>query len=224
MRLPFQRRQPDEPPRILVVGLGNPGAEYHHTRHNVGFETLDLLARAHNIPFKATEKRAWVGFGSIEGVPVLLAKPLTYMNNSGESVGPLMRLLELKPEEVIVVSDEMNLPVGRIRVRRGGSAGGHNGLKSLIQHLRSEEFPRVRIGVGRPPEGAAIGHVLGKFERGELEAIRAGIEVAAEAVEVIVSAGVESAMNRFNPPPTPPAPKPRPSTGNPSSGDGSEPV
>jgi peptidyl-tRNA hydrolase, PTH1 family len=200
MRLPFVKRQPADPPRHLVVGLGNPGAEYQNTRHNVGFSVVDRLAAEHRIDARKTEKRSVVGYGRIRDVPVVLAKPLTFMNLSGESIRPLMRMLELRPEDIIVVTDDMDLPVGRLRVRAGGSAGGHNGLKSLIQHLGTQEFPRVRIGVGRPKgEGpGAIDHVLGKFGRDEIEPIQEAIRYAAEAVEVILSSGLEAAMSRYN--------------------------
>lgn len=199
MRFPFLRRQPEVPPRYLIVGLGNPGAEYHNTRHNVGFRAIDVLAERHRIEVKKFEKRALVGFGNIEGTSVLLARPQTYMNLSGESVAPLMRMLELRPEDVIVLTDDMDLPVGRLRIRRDGSPGGHNGLKSLVHFLRTAEFPRIRIGVGRPAEGVpVIDHVLTKFGATEIEPIRDSIDRAADAVEVIVREGMEPAMNRFN--------------------------
>jgi PTH1 family peptidyl-tRNA hydrolase len=199
VRIPFLSRQPKEPPRYLIVGLGNPGAQYRNTRHNVGFECLQRLAEKHKIDLSKTEKRAKVGYGRIGGVPVVLAAPQTYMNLSGESVAPLMKSLGLRPEDVIVIVDEMDLPTGRLRIRKSGSAGGHNGLKSLIQLLGTDEFPRIRIGVGRPSDGAAIDHVLGKFGREEIDAIRESIGRAAEAAEYAVENGVEAAMNRFNP-------------------------
>ena len=197
-RLPFFRRQPQVPPRYLIVGLGNPGAQYASTRHNVGFRVLELLAERHKIVFKGVEKRSMVAYGEIEEQPVVLAKPLTFMNLSGESIAPLLRTLELTPQDLLVVVDEMDLPVGKIRLRPGGSAGGHNGLKSLVQHLRTEEFPRLRLGVGRPSGGATVDHVLSKFTRAELEPIREGIEGSADAVEAILRDGLEAAMNRFN--------------------------
>lgn len=184
---------------MLIVGLGNPGAQYRNTRHNVGFECLVRLAEKHRIDLSKTEKRAKVGYGRIGDVPVVLAMPQTFMNLSGESIAPLMKMLSLKPVDVLVVVDEMDLPAGRLRIRKSGSAGGHNGLKSLIQHLGTEEFPRIRIGVGRPSDGGAIDHVLGKFTRDEIEPIRESIGKAAEAVEYAVENGVEAAMNRFNP-------------------------
>ena len=198
MRFPFLRRQPTVPPRHLIVGLGNPGAEYQHTRHNVGFRVVDHLAAQYKIDTRSTEKRALVGYGKIGDVAVVLAKPITFMNLSGESVAPLLRMFELTPEDLIVIYDEMDLPLGRLRVRPDGSAGGHNGIKSLIQHLRTESFSRVRVGVGRPAQGNAIDHVLGKWTREELEPIAQAVQQAGEAVETIMTDGVQAAMNRFN--------------------------
>ena len=199
MQIPFLRRQPVIPPRYLIVGLGNPGAEYQNTRHNVGFRAIDQLAAEHRIDTRKSEKRALVGYGTVEDTAVVLAKPITYMNNSGQSVAPLLRMLELQPQDLIVITDDMDLPVGRLRLRAEGSAGGHNGLKSLIQHLGTQEFPRVRIGVGRPRGDAeVIDHVLSKFQREELEPIEAAVQRAAEAVEAWIAQGPEAAMNRFN--------------------------
>lgn len=200
MRLPFLRRQPEHPPRHVIVGLGNPGPEYQNTRHNVGFRVIDHLAEQYRIDTRKTEKRAFVGYGSIKDVPVLLAKPITFMNISGESVEPLLRMVQLGPADLIVITDDMDLPVGRLRIRAEGSAGGHNGLKSLIQHLKTQEFARIRIGVGRPnAAGATVDHVLGKFGRDEIQPIQDSIVRAAEAVEAILQDGVSAAMNRFNP-------------------------
>jgi len=199
MRIPFLRRQPAQPPRHLIAGLGNPGAEYHNTRHNVGFRVVDRLAEENRIQTGQVERRSLVGYGTLRDVGVVLAKPQTFMNLSGESIAPLARTLQLRPEDIIVITDDMDLPVGRIRVRPAGSAGGHNGLKSLIQHLGTDAFPRVRVGVGRPAQGSRnIDHVLGKFGRDEIEPLRAAMDRAVEAVEVIVVEGVEAAMNRFN--------------------------
>ncbi len=198
MHLPFLRRQPQVPLRYLIVGLGNPGAEYQHTRHNVGYRVVDQLAESSRIDVRHTQKRAWVGFGLLHDVPVLLAKPFTYMNLSGESVRPLLTMLELQPQDVIVVTDDMDLPVGKVRVRQRGSAGGHNGLKSLVHCLGTDEFPRIKIGVGRPSQQQSIEHVLGKFRREELEPIADAIHRAALAVEIAVTEGVVAAMNRYN--------------------------
>lgn len=195
----FSRKPPALPPRYLVVGLGNPGPEYQHTRHNVGFKVVDLLGERHRISVQKLERRALVGTGEVAETVVQLVKPMTYMNLSGESVGPLMRGAGLQPQDVIVIVDDMDLPVGRVRLRKSGSSGGHNGLKSLIQHLGTEDFPRVRIGVGRPTESAVIDHVLSKFGRNEIEPIREAIERSADAVEAAVAEGFDTAMNRFNP-------------------------
>ena len=199
MRIPFLRRQPAVPPRYLIVGLGNPGAEYASTRHNVGFRVIDRLAERHRIDAKKSERRSLVGYGEIRGTGVVLAKPQTFMNLCGESVEPLMRMLALRPQDVLVVYDEMDLPVGRLRIRLEGSAGGHNGIKSLIHHLRTDAFPRVRIGVGRPgADAGAISHVLSKFNRDEIGPIQEAVERAADAVEVFIEERPEAAMNRFN--------------------------
>jgi PTH1 family peptidyl-tRNA hydrolase len=207
MRLPFLKRHPAEPPRYLIVGLGNPGPEYQNTRHNVGFRVIDTLATRHRIDARKMEKRALVGYGKIGDTGVLLAKPQTFMNLSGESIAPLMRMVELGPADVIVVYDDMDLPVGRLRLRADGSAGGHNGIKSLIQHLQTSSFPRVRIGVGRPGgDKAAVEHVLSKFGRDEIAPIQDAIERAADAAEAILTDGIERAMNRFNTGPAPPNP------------------
>jgi peptidyl-tRNA hydrolase, PTH1 family len=199
MRFSFRRRPP-EPVRHLIVGLGNPGPEYRSTRHNVGFRVLDLLGERHRIRIQQFERRALVGYGSIDQVRVGLVQPQTYMNLSGESVAPLLRQHNLQPADLIVVVDEVNLPVGRVRVRPEGSAGGHNGLKSLIQHLRTDAFPRVRLGVGGPPQGGdLVQHVLSGFGRDDQEPLARGLDEAADAVECILAEGLEAAMNRFNP-------------------------
>ena len=195
----FSRKPPPAPPRYLIVGLGNPGPEYRHTRHNVGFEVIDRLAERHKIAVQKLERRALVGFGQIAETSVQLAKPMTFMNLSGDSISPMLKFAGLTPADLIVIVDDMDLPVGKLRLRKAGSAGGHNGLKSLIYRLGTEEFFRIRLGVGRPSEGAVIDHVLSKFGRNELEPIAQGIDRAADAVETAVSQGFELAMNRFNP-------------------------
>jgi peptidyl-tRNA hydrolase, PTH1 family len=198
MRIPFLRRQPEIPPRWLIVGLGNPGPEYRNTRHNVGFRVIDLLAERHRIQVTHMLKRSMTGYGKIQAEGVTLAKPQTYMNLSGESVRPLMRMFELQPADVLVVYDEMDLPVGRLRLREEGSSGGHNGVKSLIQHLGTQEFPRIRIGVGRPAQSGTVDHVLSGFSRDEIPLINEAIERAADAVEAVVAEGMAAAMSRFN--------------------------
>jgi len=199
MRFPLLRLRPTPQPRWLIVGLGNPGEQYQNTRHNVGFLAVGRLGKAHEISAKRLEKRALVGYGSISDVPVALVKPQTFMNLSGESVFPLMRGHQLKPEQLIIITDDLDLPLGKIRIRRSGSPGGHNGLKSLVQELGTEEFPRIRIGIGRPPVGITIvDHVLSDFAPSEVKVIDEAIGQAREAVEVIVTAGMDEAMRRFN--------------------------
>jgi len=201
MRFSLFRRAPAVPVRRLIVGLGNPGPEYANTRHNVGFRVIDRLAERHRLEVRRLEKRALTGRGRLEDEEVVLAKPQTFMNLSGESVAPLMRLLDLQPADLLVITDDLDLPVGRLRLRETGGAGGHNGLKSLIQHLRTEDFPRLRIGVGRPAQGergAVVDHVLSKFARHELEPIAQAIDAAADAVEAVAREGLTAAMNRVN--------------------------
>ncbi len=182
----------------LIVGLGNPGPEYAGTRHNVGFRAADVLSRRHSIPFTERRKLAYVGLGRIGGEEVALAKPRTYMNNSGEAVKQLVGRFRLKPQDIIILYDEMDLPVGKIRVRPGGSAAGHNGIISIIGALGTQEFPRVRIGIGRATPGGSIGYVLGGFAASEREAIEEAVQRAADAVEAILEAGLEKAMNKCN--------------------------
>jgi PTH1 family peptidyl-tRNA hydrolase len=184
--------------RYLLVGLGNPGPEYANTRHNVGYMVINTLAQRHRIPIRRSQHQARIGEGDIAGEPVVLAKPLTFMNVSGRAVAPLARQHSLPPEAVVVIYDDADLPLGKIRVRARGSAGGHGGLKSIIASLGSSEFPRVRIGIGRSAGGDLVEHVLRSFRPDEREAIRHAIERAADAVECILTEGVEVAMNRFN--------------------------
>lgn len=207
MRFPFRRDVPIAQPEWLVVGLGNPGAEYAGTRHNLGFRVVELLAQRHGVRLNrklpgcppGIARAVAAGAGSIEEAAVVLAQPQTYMNLSGRAVAPLARFLGRSPERVLVVYDDMDLPPGRIRVRSGGGAGGHNGIRSLIGSLQTQEFPRVRIGVGRPAPGEAIDHVLSGFSQEERPVIDQAIPAAADAVETILRDGLEAAMNRYNP-------------------------
>ena len=184
----------------LIVGLGNPGKQYAHTRHNVGFEVLDELARRAAVEFrKPWLAKAETAQTVLAGQPVLLAKPVTFMNLSGEAVAPLARKRGLEPADVVVVSDDIELPVGRLRIRAHGGSGGHNGLKSVIERLGSEDFVRVRLGIGRAlGERDTTGHVLGRFSAEERRALEAVIATAADAVECLLADGAEAAMNRFN--------------------------
>lgn len=184
----------------LVVGLGNPGRKYEHTRHNVGFAVLDELARRAGVSFR----RSWrfpadLAETSLGGATVLLVKPRTYMNRSGEAVGPLARKKGAGPGDVVVVVDDMDLDAGRLRLRPGGSSGGHNGLKSIAEHLGTEAYARVRVGVGRPQPGEdRVGFVLGSLPPGEREAVREAIGRAADAVAAVIERGCDRAMNDFN--------------------------
>jgi peptidyl-tRNA hydrolase, PTH1 family len=182
----------------LIVGLGNPGTEYEGTRHNVGFEAIKLLAARHGIAVTKRNYRAVYGEGTISGEKVLLVRPMTFMNLSGESVGAICRFYKIPPEDVWVIYDDIALEVGKIRLRFQGSAGGHNGMKSLIQHLGTQEFPRLRIGVGGVPGERMINHVLGKFRPEERPVIAEACERACDAVEFALSDTFVNAMNRFN--------------------------
>lgn len=183
----------------VIVGLGNPGMEYVGTRHNVGFETIDRLADACSIDVTQQKHKGSIGQGVIAGQKVLLVKPMTYMNNSGECVSAVVNFYKLSLEDVIVIYDDINLDVGRLRIKERGSAGGHNGMKSIIAHLKSEEFTRVRIGVGMKREGQnLVNHVLSKFSKQQQEMIAEGMDNAVQAVELILSDGIAKAMNTFN--------------------------
>lgn len=183
-----------EPIRI-IVGLGNPGRDYAETRHNVGFMVLDRLARLFNVEWKNDRARK----GELAAGPgVLLVKPQTFMNNSGECVGPLMRYFKFHPEQVLVIYDDISFPVGTMRLRAGGSAGGHNGMKSLIAHLGTEKFPRLRVGISAPGQKNMVGHVLGKFAPDERPLLEEALDKSAEAAYVALKEGVDMAANRFN--------------------------
>lgn len=183
-------------PEWLIVGLGNPGGEYSGTRHNVGFETVDRLAAELRIKLDRSKHRARFGVGMLGETPIALVKPLTYMNLSGQAVAPMMREWNLMPEQIIVVSDDLDLSVGVVKVRRKGSAGGHKGHASLIQCLRSQEYPRVKVGIGK--QGDTIDHVLSRFAPNERAQIDDAVSEAAEACKTIVRDGVERAMMATN--------------------------
>jgi len=187
------------PVDLLVVGLGNPGDEFSRTRHNVGAEVVELLARRHGGKLRGSKGRARSDEVRIGDRRVALAIPLTYMNDSGEAVGALARRYGLGPEEIVVVHDELDLPPAVLRVKVGGGLAGHNGLRSIKQHLHSDEFLRVRIGVGKPPsKERGADHVLSRVSKREREAMDVTIEEAADAVERIATDGVDAAMNQYN--------------------------
>ena len=184
----------------MIAGLGNPGAEYAQTKHNVGFMLLDTLAKHLEAPEWKTKRDALVTETRIGAEKALLVKPLTYMNDSGRAIGPLLTWYKLRPADLIVAHDDMDIPVGMIRIRKKGSAGGHNGMKSVLYHMQDENFPRVRIGIGRPPVGwTVIKHVLTPFSPDDRILIDEVIDRLVPAVECIVRDGVDLAMNRFNP-------------------------
>ena len=184
----------------LVVGLGNPGDQYEHTRHNVGFAVADELAERCRVPLQRLKFRALTNTVTLGGQKVLLMKPVTYMNLSGEAVREAAAFCKVPPEHILVLSDEVALPPGKLRVRKGGSAGGHNGLKNIIAHLGSDQFPRIRLGVGQKPhpDYDMADWVLGKPQGEDKKAVEAAVVRAADAVECLLAKGPEEAMNRFN--------------------------
>lgn len=188
----------DQQPIRMLVGLGNPGREYENTRHNIGWTVLDAFAAKHGLKFDKRQARSIVAQGQVYGRSLVLCKPLTYMNNSGEAVGALARFYKIAPTEVLIVYDDMDLPLGKLRLREGGSAGGHNGMRSIIQHLSTTAFPRLRVGIGRP-EHQAINHVLSRFAKDELPVVAAAVDRAVDALDVALTEGITPAMNQFNP-------------------------
>jgi peptidyl-tRNA hydrolase, PTH1 family len=187
------------PADLLVVGLGNPGDEYKRTRHNVGADVVEMLAARHGARLRKGKERAVVDEVRVDGRRVALAIPLTYMNDSGQAVAALARRFGVEPDRVVIVHDELDLPPATLKVKAGGGLAGHNGLRSIKQHLHSDEFRRVRIGVGKPvSKERGADHVLNRFSKREREAIDVTLEDAADAVECIATDGVDAAMNRYN--------------------------
>jgi PTH1 family peptidyl-tRNA hydrolase len=187
------------PADLLVVGLGNPGEEYARTRHNVGAEVVELLARRHGVRLRKGKERALVGDAVVGGKRLALAIPLTYMNESGAAVQALARRFGVVPERLLVVHDELDLPAATLRVKAGGGLAGHNGLRSIKAHLHTDEFLRVRLGVSKPTSKEhGADHVLSRFSKRERAEVDVTIEQAADAVETILADGVDAAMNRFN--------------------------
>ncbi len=178
-----------------IVGLGNPGGKYAHTRHNAGFDVIDILSQRHSIPVRMHMFSARIGKGDIAGKRVVMTMPQTYMNNSGESVKEMAKALGVKANQLILVYDDVDLKTGTVRIKARGSAGTHNGMKSVIYHLQTEEFVRVRVGIGKP-QGDLIDHVLGDYD--DKQAAFDTLLKAADAVEAIIKEGVEQAQSRFN--------------------------
>jgi PTH1 family peptidyl-tRNA hydrolase len=183
---------------FLIVGLGNPEKEYKGTRHNVGFEVVNKLAYDHDIVLNRAKLRSHFGEGWIASQKVLLAKPQTYMNLSGEAVRDLLHYYKLSPSDLVVIYDDANIPIGDIRIRKQGGAAGHNGMKNIVYHLETENFIRVRVGLGDKGRLTLTDYVLGRFRTDEKEAIIDGITKAGEAVELVLEKGADAAMNRFN--------------------------
>lgn len=183
----------------LIVGLGNPTPQYAGTRHNVGFEVIDTIAGQYNIEVGTAKYKGLYGKGKMEGQSIILLKPMTFMNLSGESVVAAASYYKIMPEDIIVIYDDINLAVGRLRIREKGSAGGHNGIKNIIAHLGTDAFPRVRIGVGmKPPKMDLADYVLSKFSKEEQDKMVLGYEKACKAVGFMVVDEAEKAMNEYN--------------------------
>ena len=183
----------------LIAGLGNPTREYEKTRHNVGFEAIDILADKAGTTVTEKKHKALYGKGYIGGQKVILAKPQTYMNLSGESIREIADFYKIEPENIIILCDDINLSEGQLRIRLKGSAGGHNGLKNIISHLGTQEFPRIRIGVGEKPRGMDLAdYVLGRFPKEQQAVMEEAYRDAAEAACMMIEDGADAAMNHYN--------------------------
>ncbi len=183
----------------IIAGLGNPEKKYDRTRHNMGFRIIDAYATRHNIDISESKHKGLIGKGTINGEKVILVKPMTYMNLSGECIRAAADYYKVAPEDIIVLFDDISLEPGKIRVRKKGSAGGHNGIKSIIAHLGTEGFPRLKFGVGDKPRGMDLAdHVLGRFSKTDEQAVEEALDRACDAVDCMIGEGVDSAMNRYN--------------------------
>ncbi|AGX41183.1 aminoacyl-tRNA hydrolase [Clostridium saccharobutylicum] len=182
---------------FLIVGLGNPGSEYENTRHNIGFKVVDNIAKEYNIEINRQKFKGIYGEGFIDGEKVILLKPTTYMNLSGESIREVVDFYKLTNEQVLVIYDDISLDVGRLRIREKGSAGGHNGIKSIISHLGTDVFPRIKVGVGQPNVDL-VNYVLGKFTKEEMLVLNESIDASTKASRDIIKNDVKTAMNQFN--------------------------
>ena len=182
---------------FVIVGLGNPGTKYENTRHNVGFMAIDALAEKYGISINEKKHKALCGTGVIEGIKVLLVKPQTYMNLSGESVRELCSYFKIPVDNIIVMYDDISIGVGKIRIRQKGSAGGHNGMKNIIYHLQSDEFPRVRFGIGEPV-GDLADYVLSNFSKDETKTLIESAKNVPDFIELIIKGDILKAMNKYN--------------------------
>lgn len=182
----------------VIAGLGNPGKKYENTRHNMGFITIDRLAEKHDIKTDKLKFKALVGEGRIAGQKVLLVKPQTYMNLSGESLREVMQFYKLEPENLIVIYDDIDIALGALRIRKFGSAGTHNGMKSVVYQLQSDRFPRIRIGIGSQKKGDLVNFVVGGFSKEEVPVLEETVTKAVSAIECILESDIDIAMNRYN--------------------------
>lgn len=181
----------------LIVGLGNIGDKYNNTRHNIGFDAVDLIAEKYNIDINRTKFKGVYGDGIIASEKVILLKPTTYMNLSGESVREVANFYKISNENIIVIYDDVSLEVGRVRIRHKGSAGGHNGIKNIIQNMSTDVFPRIKVGVGLP-NGDLVSHVLGKFSSEERKRVEKVFDIVADSVETMIKEGISQSMNKYN--------------------------
>ena len=187
------------PPSLVVVGLGNPGSKYANTRHNAGFWCIDKLAEEHSISLSRRHRASLVGEGIIDGRPVVLAKPRTFVNRSGQAIVYLLARFKISPAQLLVIYDDAALPLGKIRLRPEGSAGGHNGVKSIIEAIGTQDFPRLRLGIGSPPAGTdQVQHVLGAMSGKDQEVADDAVQHAGQAVVSVLAEGITATMNRFN--------------------------
>jgi len=201
MEMMSRRGDASKPPgaaHYLVVGLGNPGERYRHNRHNIGFHCVERLARDHGIELSKKRFKAVWGQGRIDGQSVIVAMPQTFMNDSGQAVAPLSRWFKITPEHIMVVYDDLDLPTGRVRLRPGGSSGGHHGIESIIEALGTRDFTRLRIGIGRPEFGDPIDYVLNDISREQEPVLAEACKVAVRAIECFLTRGIREAMNQFN--------------------------
>ena len=183
----------------LIAGLGNPSKNYEGTRHNIGFTMIDAIGEKFGIDVTTKKHKALVGRGIIDGMRVILAKPQTYMNLSGESIREIDDFYKIEPENIIIIYDDISLDVGRLRIRKKGSAGGHNGIKNIIAHLGTQEFPRIKVGIGNKPEGWDLAdYVLSKYSKAEQEALKEASDDVIGAVRLMIMDDIDAAMNRYN--------------------------
>lgn len=183
----------------LIVGLGNPGKQYEHTRHNIGFVVIEELSKVLDIPLNQSKHKGLYGIGFYKGEKVLLLKPLTYMNLSGESIRAVIDYYQIEMENIVIIYDDLDLPVGKIRLRQKGSAGGHNGIKSTITHLGTQEFNRIRLGINRPPVGMKVpDYVLGRFSKEEQIAVLEAVNKSAAAIDMWLDKPFLQVMNEYN--------------------------